>query len=61
MPSKKTIPCSQHEEQGITGFSSSDAVLHQHKNQHMDGVKRIAGILERLAVVALPTAIQPDG
>ena len=27
----------------------------------MHGVKGVAGILERLAVVALPTAVQPDG
>ena len=32
----------------------------QGQHQHMRGVKRIAGILERLAVVSLPPAVKPD-
>ena len=35
-------------------------VQHQNQQQHMHRVKGVAGILERLAVVALPPAVQPD-
>ena len=41
--------------------SAGQILQDQHKDQHMYGIKGIAGILERLAVIALPSAVQPDG
>ena len=41
--------------------SAGQILQDQHKDQHMYGIKGIAGILERFAVIALPSAVQPDG
>ena len=41
--------------------SAGQILQDQHKDQHMYGIKGIAGILEWLAVIALPSAVQPDG
>ena len=41
--------------------SAGQILQDQHKDQHMYGIKGIAGILERFAVIALPSSVQPDG
>ena len=38
--------------------SAGQILQDQHKDQHMYGIKGIAGILERLAVIALPSSVQ---
>ena len=41
--------------------SAVHAAQHDRQHQHMEGVKGVARIRERLAVVTLPPAIQPTG